>query len=294
MNNTYSVSVICNTYNHQKYIEKCINGIVNQKTSFKFKLIIHDDASTDSTPEIILKYQLMYPDIIFPILEKENMYSKGVKITKDIVLPLIETPYVAICEGDDYWCDDQKLETQYTYMNHHPNCGICVHDAIRINYFSHIQDLNSKEIFDADYSVEDVIRFKSGKFATNSIFIRTNLLKNIPEEFSCKRFGDWQMIIYGAQNKHLHYIPRVMSVYNQGVPGSYTEKSVDNLKYNLETRYEILNLLDRLNVYYDYNYSSTLKKIAEETRKKIIYLKFKIFIKNHFKFLVILKRKLSK
>lgn len=291
MEEKYMVSVICCTYNHEKYIEKCIKGIVEQKTSFRFKLIIHDDASTDNTTFIIQKYHKMYPDIIFPIYEKENMYSKGKVILDDIILPNIDTPYVAICEGDDCWCDNNKIEMQFLYMEQHLGCGICVHDAVRVNYFSHLQDLNTKEIYEKDYSVEDVIKLKSGKFATNSIFMRTELMKKIPKEFRCSRFGDWQLIIYGAANNYLHYFPDIMSTYNQGVPGSYTEKTVENLEYNIETRYEILGLLRNLDNYYNKRFSKVIGKLRKEVRIKIIELRIRFLVKKYLPIFVIIKRK---
>lgn len=289
----YKVAVLCATYNHQNYIESCIKGIIEQRTDFKFKLVIHDDASTDNTKKIIETYQKRYPSIIFPIYQTENQYSKGVKIIRDIVLPKIETPYVAICEGDDYWCDIHKLQKQYMYMESNKKCGICVHESIRVNYFENKQDLNTKEISEEDYSVEDIIRFQSGHFATNSIFIRTDILKNLPAQFRVSRFGDWQMLIYGAQNYYLHYFPDVMSVYNQGVPGSYTEKSL-NLKYYIETRKEILELLDRLDNYYSYQYSGTIDTVRKSVLKRKKEAERKYYIMNNFPHLVNLGKAIRK
>lgn len=94
MNDEIMVSVICTAYNHEKYIRQCLDGFVMQKTNFKYEVIVHDDASTDNTAEIIREYEKKYPEIIKPIYQKENQYSKGVSIGK-IIYPLCQGKYLA-------------------------------------------------------------------------------------------------------------------------------------------------------------------------------------------------------
>ena len=76
MSNEVEVSIVCNTYNHGKYIRDALNGFVMQKTDFKYEVLVHDDASTDNTAEIIREFEKEYPDIIKPIYQKENQYHK--------------------------------------------------------------------------------------------------------------------------------------------------------------------------------------------------------------------------
>ena len=122
----YLVSVVCMSYNHSEYIERAIQGLVNQKTSFNYEIIIHDDASTDNTQQIICSYKSQYPSLIHTILQTENQMSKGVKILRDIVFPKIQGKYIAFCEGDDYWCDDEKLQLQVDIMEKNPSVSLCV------------------------------------------------------------------------------------------------------------------------------------------------------------------------
>ena len=114
------VTVICLTYNHEKYIETCIKGFLLQQTTFDFEVIIHDDASTDRTQGIIKKYAEKYPRIIIPILEKENLMSKGVNIVEEIMMPRARGEFIAFCEGDDCWIDKNKLQMQVEYLDLHP------------------------------------------------------------------------------------------------------------------------------------------------------------------------------
>ena len=129
---TCIVSVVCATFNHEKYIERAIDGFLMQETSFPFEIIIHDDASTDNTAEIIRGYHADYPRIVRPIYQKENQYSKNV------LNPLINTvanstgKYIAFCEGDDYWTDPLKLKKQVDFMEANPDLGL-VHGDVNQN-----------------------------------------------------------------------------------------------------------------------------------------------------------------
>ena len=105
-NNQIVVSIQCLTYNHAPYIRQCLDGFVMQKTNFRFEAIIHDDASTDGTQEIIREYEKKYPDIIKPIYQKENQYSKGIPgYITNIISSKCKGKYFALCEGDDFWID---------------------------------------------------------------------------------------------------------------------------------------------------------------------------------------------
>lgn len=120
------VSVYCLTYNHEKYIRDCLDGLVMQKTSFPFEVIVHDDASTDKTAEIVREYENLYPHLFKAIYQKENQKSKKVRILRSFVFPLIRGKYVAICEGDDYWTDENKLQDQISILENNLDCHFCV------------------------------------------------------------------------------------------------------------------------------------------------------------------------
>lgn len=127
-NRPVMVTVRCTAYNQEAYISRCLDGIVMQKTNFRFEAIVHDDASSDSTSTIILKYAKKYPDIIKPILEKENQYSKGgfELINKIMEAAYPYGKYIADCEGDDYWIDPLKLQKQVEALEKNPTVT-CVH-----------------------------------------------------------------------------------------------------------------------------------------------------------------------
>lgn len=121
------VSICCLTYNHEPYIRQCLDGFVMQKTNFPIEILIHDDASTDRTQDIIREYEAKYPNIIKPIYQKENQYSKGVKVSLVYNYSRAKGKYIALCEGDDYWTDPYKLQKQVDFLESHPDYVMCSH-----------------------------------------------------------------------------------------------------------------------------------------------------------------------
>lgn len=124
-NQEIMVTVQCLTYNHAAYIKQCIDGFLMQKTSFKFEVIVHDDASTDGTTEILKEYASKYPDIIKPIIETENQYIKvGFSGIFTLMNQKSNGKYIAYCEGDDYWIDPYKLQKQIDILEADPQVSM--------------------------------------------------------------------------------------------------------------------------------------------------------------------------
>lgn len=127
----YLVCIRCITYNHEKYLADALEGFVMQKTNFPFVAIVHDDASTDGTAGILREYAEKYPEIIKPIYETENQYSKhdgSIGRIMDAEIAKYNPKYIAMCEGDDYWTDPYKLQKQVDYMEGHEDVGLCYTD----------------------------------------------------------------------------------------------------------------------------------------------------------------------
>ena len=120
------VSIRCLVYNHASYLHQCLDGLVMQQADFDFEAIVHDDASTDGSAAIIREYAEKYPEIIKPIYETENQYSKGDGTLDRIMNAAIhpEARYIAVCEGDDYWTDPFKLQKQVNLLERHQDVGL--------------------------------------------------------------------------------------------------------------------------------------------------------------------------
>jgi len=118
------VSVNCITYNHEPYIRDALNGFLMQETNFPFEVLVHDDASTDKTADIIREYEARYPKIIKPIYQTANQYSQGINISRNYQYPRAKGKYIALCEGDDYWIDPKKLQMQTNFLEENQEYGM--------------------------------------------------------------------------------------------------------------------------------------------------------------------------
>ncbi len=108
------VSICCIAYNHENFISEAMDSFLMQETSFPFEIVICEDCSSDGTLEIIKKYEKKFPTIVNLIVSK---YNGGMNKNFDRVLGVAEGKYIALCEGDDYWIDPEKLQKQVGFLN---------------------------------------------------------------------------------------------------------------------------------------------------------------------------------
>lgn len=157
------VSVICLTYNHKNFIRRTINRVLNQKTSFNFEIIIHDDASTDGTTEILTSYKKIFKDKIKLIIQCRNQYNIDGVYPIKYIYPQCQGKYIALCEGDDWWSDEYKLQKQVNFLENNPEWIGCFHDCNKydmrlrkvtphLNNGILLKDLNSAELINYDRS----------------------------------------------------------------------------------------------------------------------------------------------
>jgi len=119
------VSIACLAYNHGGFIRDALESFLDQETTFKVEILIHDDASSDDTAEIIREYETEWPQLFSVIYQEENQYSKGNQ-PGDLNLRRALGKYIALCEGDDYWTDPLKLQKQVGFLEDHPDYSVCV------------------------------------------------------------------------------------------------------------------------------------------------------------------------
>jgi glycosyltransferase involved in cell wall biosynthesis len=128
------------TFNHENYIRDCIEGILMQKTTFPVQVLIHDDASTDKTAEIVREYEMKYPKLIKAYYQKINSYSQKDKSEKMRLREPFYSwrigKYEAMCEGDDYWTDSLKLQKQVDFLEANPEYNLCVSGYKKYDVYS--------------------------------------------------------------------------------------------------------------------------------------------------------------
>jgi len=235
------VSVQCLAYNHEKYIRNCLDGIVSQIANFKFEAIVHDDASTDATQSIIREYAAKYPDIIKPIIEKENLYSKDLGELRRVMQENLHGKYIAFCECDDYWIDRNKLQKQVDFLESHPDYSMCFHSA-KIQYeVDSTSWLDCENIEDRDYSATEV--FIHWTIPTASILCRRDAFDFYRNLKGGERIlnGDIALILSCMTKGKVRGFSEKMSVYrvqNKGV--TYNEKAKWNRKLKAPFHFECL------------------------------------------------------
>lgn len=266
MSEEIMVSIDCLSFNHENYISDALESFLMQKTDFLFEILIHDDASTDRTAQIIKEYEKKYPEIIKPVYQIENQYSQGVKVSL-MNHNRASGKYIAVCEGDDYWTDPYKLQKQVDYMELHPECSMCVHGAYNVSpdkerKLSKVMPSQKNRIF----TIVEVIEGGGGLFATNSIVYSKEKFLEFP--FFCPEatVGDYPLVIYGALKGKLYYIKEPMSAYRTGVNGSWTEREFKTMNKRLSHYGEIERMLEEINHYTHFQYDSTIKKVRKRNK----------------------------
>lgn len=219
------VSICCITYNHAPFIRKCLDGFLMQQCDFEYEILIHDDASTDGTIEIIREYELKYPAVIKPIIQTENQYSQGVRGINFIYnFPRARGEYIAMCEGDDFWIDPHKLSKQVLFMERNSDCSLCFTGCeIRKSSGENKKVIYKKAtLIDADHYL-----CSSFFMATASLLFKKSILKTPNEPWMKKSFaGDFILRYKALLVGKIGFLPDICVVYNKGQDGSWSSRKL--------------------------------------------------------------------
>lgn len=256
------VSVQCLAYNHEKYVRQCLDGLVSQKTDFKYEVVIHDDASTDNTVSIIKEYKVKYPDIILPIYEKENMYQKDQAKMRQIITEHLTGKYIAFCECDDFWTSPNKLQKQVDFLESHPEYSMCFHSAKKLYECDSISWLRCEDIEDRDYTATEV--FVNWVVPTASILCRREAIEYRSKMKGGSRIlnGDITIILSSAMIGKIRGMHEKMSVYRVQSGGiTYDENAKKNRALKAPFHFECLKE----------NFTVVDKKVLDDTISKTYF-----------------------
>ena len=208
------VSVDCATYNHEPYIAQALDGFLMQKTNFPFEVIVHDDASTDHTAEIIREYEARFPKIIKPIYETDNQYSKHDGSLGRIMAAACKGKYIAFCEGDDYWTDGNKLQMQVDFLEGNPEYGMCYTMA---RQFIQKKRTFSKTLFGKPVADFNDLLQNGNRIPTLTVMLWKSLYERYREEIHPENkgwlMGDYPTWLYMAHESKVKFLDFVTSVY---------------------------------------------------------------------------------
>lgn len=258
------VSIMCITFNHANFIRETLNGFIIQKTNFPVEIIIHDDASQDGTQDIIKEYEALYPNIIKPIYQSENQYSKKVDFGKEFIFPQIRGKYIATCEGDDYWTDRLKLQKQVDFLEQNNEYGLVYTDIDRINQDGELIDKNylSKDYYSFCESFEDYLMHAPFRAPCTWCF-RSSMLKYFSKSYSV---ADFPFLLDIMANSKIHQLNE--STANYRVLSNSASHFTDLLKY-----YYFMKGIYKIQIDYAYKYNVSTE-IIDKIHTKFAWLSY--------------------
>jgi len=249
------VSVVCCTYNHERFIAETLEGILGQKTSFDFEVIVADDGSTDGTQEIITKFQAQYPGrMAKTILRKQNV---GIGENYYDALMKAEGEYLAVCDGDDCWTDENKLQMQADYLDQNQECTIVCTDFIA-------HDAEDADHKDTSFRVSQYIGKKKPVYTLNdlifsrfisscTVMLRWQLRGCVPDFLRAYGVIDFPLEMIHAAMGYIGVIEQSTARYNMH------SSSISNAKGNLVMNQSVA-LVREVNQFFDYK----LTKLQDE------------------------------
>jgi len=239
------VSVSLVAYNQEPFIRQAIESVLIQDVDFRYEIVIHDDASTDNTADIILEYAEKFPDIITPIIQTKNKFSGGTEINASITIPKANGKYIAFLEADDYWIDRNKLSYQTRFLESNPNISMCFTATKHIFPTSEIVPTHKRySNKDSICTAKDII-LKGGRLVDmGSAMVRRSVFMDVPDWYHSTQIWDISVPLLSMLHGEIQYLDKVTSVYRYNTPGSWTQTNVKNRKHRIENLMNTISLLE--------------------------------------------------
>lgn len=274
------VSISCLTFNHGEFIEEALEGFLMQQTDFNFEILVHDDASTDGTVEIIKSYQKKFPELIKPVFQEKNLWSQGIRaLSATYNFPRAKGKYIAMCEGDDFWSDPKKLQNQVDFLDANPTYEACVHGA---HFYSEDQKSRvfskfEKKSNDFDLSLYKIFNESGGVYPSCSILMR-NLPPFYPKELLRFPSGDLTLIIFLKHKGKIRFLNGMWATYRIHSNGVY-QGETRNLKNIIKNRFIIQEYYSSLSEKLPFPSRSLLQVFVLKNYLSTLYLKLKSLVK---------------
>lgn len=238
------VSVMCFAYNQNRYIPQCLDAILGQLTDFPVEILVHDDASTDGTAEIIIEYARKFPGILKPVLQTENQFSRHRRI-RSILHAHVRGDFVASCDGDDVWLDPCKLSKQVGFLREHPEYVLSYHDAVLIDDAGRELKKNYlPKVFQRDYLREELRIFS---WMLSGTIMYRNVDIDFPPEYHLTPNGDNFLPILLAPHGGAKFQAEVGPLaYRQHAGGIWSQKNpAEQARMHLQSDLQITCYLVR-------------------------------------------------
>lgn len=219
------VSVGIITYNHERYLARAVESVLEQKTDFPFEIIIYEDCSTDRTREIALDFQRRHPETIRVLYSRANV-GMGENVRRGIAA--CRGRYTAGCEGDDFWSDPLKLQKQFDALEAHPELNLCFTGGLVLNPDGSTErrwDYGSRARI---VPVRELLRTPGMTAPTASLFYRAHVLHGTPDWIYGAPVMDIFHILAATHPNGAYYLPETTVTYRNMSVGSWSSQHADN------------------------------------------------------------------
>lgn len=270
------ISICVQTYNHANYIEKCLDSLLDQQTSFNYEILIGEDQSSDGTREICQKYAEAYPDKIRLFLHDR---ANNIKINGRPTgrfnwlynLYSARGKYIALCEGDDYWIDSSKLQKQVDVLQKEKEVIACFTNA-RIEQDRELQTYNEtyrKAKRGDEYFSFDRIALKGGGLFPTASFVFRNTIKEFPDFMVQRQSGDRALSLLLASAGEFKYLDEVTCVYRVHAGGLFSGGLKDKSRRNRIYK-DNIELLKSFDLHSNGKFHSAISKAISLQAKKVL------------------------
>lgn len=248
-----------------------------QQTNFDYEIIVHDDASTDSTQQLI-KEKVSADHRFNLILRKVNLKSQGIHIFP-LLYKKAKGKYIAVCEGDDFWTDPHKLQKQFDAMESQSDLSACFTSAFYKYELDPSKDhvyFPNNESSQKTYSLAEIVE-KTGDFIpTASLFFKAEYVQQIPKWVLDAPVGDLPLTLLLAEKGPLFYLPDTTCTYRLMAQNSWSR----NMDYKKRVAFveSIIEMYQAFNSYSNKKYEHTVHKQIQsiQNQHKKAALKSKI------------------
>lgn len=223
MSRQVKVSVVMLTYNHAKYIEQAILGVLQQETSFHFELIVGNDGSSDETDRIIKRLIRENKNKLCEIVYVSHEHNVGMGKNADSVFSRAKGQYIAFCEGDDFWQEKAKVQRQVDIMEANLAATICFH---AVNIVDEKNKVLQEQRWDEEIEPSFEALFIHNFIQTPSVMYR-NIFNTLMLDWMMDLgAGDWIMHLRHAEKGKIVYINQVMASYRVHAGGVWSQANV--------------------------------------------------------------------
>jgi len=263
------VSISCITYNHERFIEKALQGFLIQNTEYPFEILVHDDASFDRTPQIVREYEAKYPNLIKTVIQDVNQYRQGINPIFEFNLLRAQGRYIAFCEGDDYWISPDKIQKQLKFLENNNEYTVCAH--LVENFYQ--DDSNTPFVFPGASIQKDTYYFQDllhrNFLNTSSVVYRWLFYSgNFPWRFTRHFATDHVFHLLHASHGSIKLLPEVMSKYRIHRNGIMSGFDKNYMHYRFKDTIEFLH---NINKYSNYEYDKIIQDLIVKYKQLLIH-----------------------